>query len=134
MFPLLNLLLSIYITATRITRLCQARQEPAVTFSSQEFHIRLQAAISPFPLDYIHFPLSYPLLQIFTIMVAKNVAVTGASGLLGRAVAAYFISQGDQVISLANSRADRDPHYTKLDLMDQEAVKNFFASNDIDCE
>lgn len=67
-------------------------------------------------------------------MVAKNVAVTGASGLLGRAVAAYFISQGDKVISLANSRADRDPDYTKLDLMDQEAVKNFFGSNNIDCE
>lgn len=66
-------------------------------------------------------------------MVAKNVAVTGASGLLGRAVAAHFISQGDQVISLANSRADRDPQYTKLDLMDQEAVKNFFKTNNIDC-
>ncbi|ADV20460.1 dTDP-4-dehydrorhamnose reductase [Cryptococcus gattii E566] len=65
-------------------------------------------------------------------MVAKSVAVTGASGLLGRAVAAHFISQGDQVISLANSRADRDPHYTKLDLMDQETVKNFFKTNNID--
>lgn len=84
---------------------------------------------------YIHFPIFYiPFPSLYTVMVAKSVAVTGASGLLGRAVAAHFISQGDQVISLANSRADRDPHYTKLDLMDQEAVKNFFKTNNIDCE
>ncbi|WVQ78035.1 dTDP-4-dehydrorhamnose reductase [Cryptococcus sp. DSM 104549] len=65
-------------------------------------------------------------------MVAKTVAVTGSSGLLGRAVAAYFIEKGDTVISLANSRADRDPSYTKLDLMDGEAVDGFFSTHKVD--
>ncbi|WWD15848.1 dTDP-4-dehydrorhamnose reductase [Kwoniella shandongensis] len=65
-------------------------------------------------------------------MSQKTVVVTGASGLLGRAVAAHFIEQGDNVISLANSRADRDPHYTKLDLLDREALEGFFLNHKVD--
>ncbi|WVO12809.1 dTDP-4-dehydrorhamnose reductase [Cryptococcus depauperatus] len=65
-------------------------------------------------------------------MTTKKVAITGSSGLLGRAVAAHFIAEGDQVISLANSRADRDPRYTKLDLLDEDAVKAFFGTHKVD--
>ncbi|OCF41201.1 dTDP-4-dehydrorhamnose reductase [Kwoniella heveanensis CBS 569] len=65
--------------------------------------------------------------------MSKSVVVTGASGLLGRAVVDEFVSKGDKVIRLANTRADRDPAYTKLDLMDQEAVNGFFQTHsDID--
>ncbi|ODO03409.1 dTDP-4-dehydrorhamnose reductase [Cryptococcus wingfieldii CBS 7118] len=62
----------------------------------------------------------------------KTVVITGASGLLGRAVADKFIGQKDEVISLAHTRADRDPHYTKLDLMDKEAVEGFFGTHKVD--
>ncbi|KAK8869876.1 dTDP-4-dehydrorhamnose reductase [Kwoniella newhampshirensis] len=65
-------------------------------------------------------------------MTQKTVVVTGASGLLGRAVAAHFIENGDSVISLANSRAGKDPHYTKLDLMDNDAVDGLFSTHKVD--
>lgn len=38
------------------------------------------------------------------------------------------------VIPLAWTRADVDPSYVKLDLMDQEAVEGFFSTNKADCE
>ncbi|WRT67063.1 dTDP-4-dehydrorhamnose reductase [Kwoniella shivajii] len=62
-------------------------------------------------------------------MVKTTVVITGASGLLGRAVTAEFESSGDEVIKLANSRAGKDSSYTKLDLMDEEAVNGFFQTH-----
>ncbi|WVQ70172.1 dTDP-4-dehydrorhamnose reductase [Kwoniella botswanensis] len=62
-------------------------------------------------------------------MTKKTVVVTGASGLLGRAVVSHFQAQGDEVIKLANSRAKKDASYTKLDLMDKEAVNGFFQTH-----
>ncbi|WWC90110.1 dTDP-4-dehydrorhamnose reductase [Kwoniella dendrophila CBS 6074] len=59
----------------------------------------------------------------------KTVVVTGASGLLGRAVVHQFQDRGDEVIKLANSRAKKDASYTKLDLMDKEAVNGFFQTH-----
>ncbi|WVR05110.1 dTDP-4-dehydrorhamnose reductase [Kwoniella sp. DSM 27419] len=65
--------------------------------------------------------------------MVKSVVVTGASGLLGRAVVDEFTDRGDRVIRLANSRAGRDAAYTKLDLMDREAVDGFFQTHgDVD--
>ncbi|RSH91279.1 hypothetical protein EHS25_009578 [Saitozyma podzolica] len=64
-------------------------------------------------------------------MSRKNVVVTGASGLLGRAVAEHFMDKGDIVTRLALTRASVDPAYTKLDLMDREAVEGFFATNKV---
>ncbi|OCF55330.1 dTDP-4-dehydrorhamnose reductase [Kwoniella mangroviensis CBS 10435] len=64
-------------------------------------------------------------------MTKKSVVVTGASGLLGRAVVSHFQAQGDEVIKLANSRAKKDASYTKLDLMDKEAVNGFFQTHPI---
>ncbi|CAK9786934.1 NAD(P)-binding protein [Cutaneotrichosporon oleaginosum] len=54
----------------------------------------------------------------------KRVVVTGASGLLGRAVVAVFRARGDDVTALAHTRA-RDG-YTPLDLTDTAAVEAFF--------
>ncbi|ORX39810.1 hypothetical protein BD324DRAFT_615077 [Kockovaella imperatae] len=59
-----------------------------------------------------------------------KVAVTGASGLLGRAVFQYFEQQGADVIRLAYSRASDG--YTKLDLLDQKAVEDFFNGHQVD--
>ncbi|KAI9599201.1 hypothetical protein BDF19DRAFT_419497 [Syncephalis fuscata] len=57
-----------------------------------------------------------------------RVLVTGASGLLGRAVYARFEkSYGDQVIGTAFSRTTG--RLVKLDLMDKEAVKQLFEEH-----
>ncbi|EIW69634.1 hypothetical protein TREMEDRAFT_68791 [Tremella mesenterica DSM 1558] len=64
--------------------------------------------------------------------MSKQVAVTGASGLLGRAVATYFEQHGDEVLHLAFSRTDKKSNYLKLDFTDEEAVGRFFASHQID--
>ncbi|BGP39999.1 hypothetical protein JCM10450v2_003979 [Rhodotorula kratochvilovae] len=53
-----------------------------------------------------------------------RVLVTGASGLLGRAVLAEFKAKGHDVKGTAYSRASGD--LVKLDLQDEEAVKAFF--------
>lgn len=63
-------------------------------------------------------------------MAQKTVVVTGASGLLGRAVVQKFEAKGDKVIKLAFSRAANG--YTKLDLMDKSAVEAFFDENKVD--
>lgn len=47
--------------------------------------------------------------------------MTGASGLLGRAVYAHFITQPHEVLGLANSRADAP--LVKQDLLDDEALR-----------
>ncbi|WOO85490.1 Methionine adenosyltransferase 2 subunit beta [Vanrija pseudolonga] len=62
----------------------------------------------------------------------KVVVVTGASGLLGRAVTAAFTKRGDAVIPLAFTRADSDKRYTKLDLTDTAAVEAFFDKTKVD--
>ncbi|GAA5978718.1 hypothetical protein JCM11641_006153 [Rhodosporidiobolus odoratus] len=54
-----------------------------------------------------------------------RVLVTGASGLLGRAVFAAFKDAGAQVKGTALSRAGGD--LVKLDLQDEQAVSSFFA-------
>ncbi|BGP16101.1 hypothetical protein JCM10213_007520 [Rhodosporidiobolus nylandii] len=54
-----------------------------------------------------------------------RVLVTGASGLLGRAVLAAFKQAGHDVKGTAFSRAGGD--LVKLDLNDEEAVKGFFS-------
>ncbi|GAA6027212.1 hypothetical protein JCM8097_002489 [Rhodosporidiobolus ruineniae] len=54
-----------------------------------------------------------------------RVLVTGASGLLGRAVLAAFKKAGHDVKGTAFSRAGGD--LVKLDLQDEQAVKDFFA-------
>lgn len=50
-----------------------------------------------------------------------KVVVTGASGLLGRAVHAHFSSQGHDVLGLANSRAEHP--LVRLDLLDTSALR-----------
>lgn len=62
----------------------------------------------------------------------KSVVVTGASGLLGRAVVDRFENNGDKVIPLAWTRADEDSRYTKLDLMDERSVEDFFSAQKVD--
>ncbi|KAF7727216.1 hypothetical protein EC973_007914 [Apophysomyces ossiformis] len=56
-----------------------------------------------------------------------KVVVTGASGLLGRAVAAQFKASGHQVIGTAFSRAKGD--LAKLDLADENAVQAFVVEH-----
>ncbi|KAL7422259.1 hypothetical protein Q5752_002905 [Cryptotrichosporon argae] len=65
-------------------------------------------------------------------MARKTVVVTGASGLLGRAVGEHFVTKHDIVVPLALTRAAVDPAYTKLDLTDREAVVGFFTNNKVD--
>ncbi|ORY33749.1 hypothetical protein BCR39DRAFT_519029 [Naematelia encephala] len=65
-------------------------------------------------------------------MVNKHVVITGASGLLGRAVVEKFRQGGDEVSALAWSRADKDTSYTKLDLMDTASVDKFFEQHEVD--
>lgn len=50
-----------------------------------------------------------------------KIAVTGASGLLGRAVHANLAASSHQVLALANSRAE--PPLVQLDLLDTDAVR-----------
>ncbi|KAK1924800.1 hypothetical protein DB88DRAFT_486915 [Papiliotrema laurentii] len=65
-------------------------------------------------------------------MSPRTIVVTGASGLLGRAVVEKFRSNGDDVRALAWTRADKDQSYTKLDLMDEPAVEDFFSRTKVD--
>ncbi|GAV04078.1 hypothetical protein RvY_14413-2 [Ramazzottius varieornatus] len=58
----------------------------------------------------------------------KTVVVTGASGLLGRAVLKRFEEAGWKATGLAFSRAHKHPNLVKLDITDQEAVKHFLVS------
>ncbi|BGO94059.1 hypothetical protein NBRC10512_003692 [Rhodotorula toruloides] len=60
-----------------------------------------------------------------------RVLVTGASGLLGRAVFAAFKDAGHHVTGTAYSRASGD--LVKLDLQDEKAVEQFFADFKPDC-
>ncbi|BEI99088.1 hypothetical protein CcaverHIS631_0401310 [Cutaneotrichosporon cavernicola] len=55
---------------------------------------------------------------------SRRVVVTGASGLLGRAVVEAFRARGDDVTALAHTRV-RDG-FTPLDLTDTKAVEAFF--------
>ncbi|KAG0189588.1 Methionine adenosyltransferase 2 subunit beta [Apophysomyces sp. BC1034] len=59
-----------------------------------------------------------------------KVVVTGASGLLGRAVAAQFNASGHKVIGTALSRAKGD--LVKLDLTDEKAVQAFITEHNPD--
>jgi sorting nexin-1/2 len=50
-----------------------------------------------------------------------KVVVTGASGLLGRAVHAHFAARSHEVLALANSRAAGTSNLVQLDLLDTDA-------------
>ncbi|XP_055339592.1 methionine adenosyltransferase 2 subunit beta-like [Paramacrobiotus metropolitanus] len=54
---------------------------------------------------------------------SKRVLITGASGLLGRAVLEAFIAAGWHSTGLAFSRADRHPNLVKADLCDPVAME-----------
>lgn len=51
-----------------------------------------------------------------------RVVVTGASGLLGRAIYSHFVARSHDVLGLANSRAE--PPLVKQDLLDEESLKS----------
>lgn len=67
---------------------------------------------------------------------------------MGRAVVEKFRAGGDEgaliawrvpveltpVLALAWTRAEKDNTYTKLDLMDESAVEDFFGQNSVDGE
>ncbi|KAJ9118448.1 hypothetical protein QFC24_006094 [Naganishia onofrii] len=71
-----------------------------------------------------------------------KVIITGASGVLGRATTRYFHSQGDTVIPLSFTRSGPSndqssssnslPAYQKLDLLDFDATRDFFHSQNTD--
>ena len=61
----------------------------------------------------------------------RTVVVTGASGLLGRAVLKRFEEAGWKSIGLAFSRAHKHPNLVKLDITDHAAVKQFFDSTKV---
>ncbi|ORY95686.1 hypothetical protein BCR43DRAFT_515791 [Syncephalastrum racemosum] len=54
-----------------------------------------------------------------------KVIVTGASGLLGRAVTHAMVEAGHQVVGTAFSRADKHAKLVKLDLTDASTVQRF---------
>lgn len=98
---------------------------------------------------YPHFFLFF-LLSFFFIQHSSNsntpqtmkVIITGASGVLGRATTRYFHSQGDTVIPLSFTRSGPSndqssssnslPAYQKLDLLDFDATRDFFHSQNTD--
>ena len=53
--------------------------------------------------------------------------ITGASGLLGRAVFETFLQEGWDTIGFAFSRAQNNPNFRKVDLRDTEEVNRMVA-------
>ena len=57
--------------------------------------------------------------------MAKKVLITGATGLLGRAVVKAFEGEGWEVTGTGNSRA-KPPTIRKIELADTEEVERLF--------
>lgn len=61
----------------------------------------------------------------------KNILITGASGLLGRALVNVFRSTSDwNVIGLANTRAGEN--LLKINLVDKEALTKVIVDNKVE--
>lgn len=60
----------------------------------------------------------------WNVDVARTVLITGASGLLGRAVLQAFVDEGWNAVGLAYSRAHLSPNLLKVDICDHSAVSD----------
>lgn len=83
-------------------------------------------------LKLLFLSLSFSLL-IISNLFDMRVAITGASGVLGRAVNAHLLSQSIPTLPLSFTRTSPSPLYptlpapTPLDLLDTSAVTTFFT-------